>query len=329
MLRPLVVALSLGVARVGADEPREWYEGNLSQVPDHRLVARQPVAAAAAGSVLFACSAASWDAVRFDWRLGHPADVSRSSRARSIRLEYGGRDVYVRDSLLRLSSTSPHNGTVHCTIRGPDGETRALLRADYSFLASSLGLDSCSAFCPQDRATCVPGEGGAPECRCGRDFARRDPFHGVCFAPVKLGQPCLFDHECEAKQSWCEGRVCACRPLFEPGEGGGCVPVARLGETCSPGQCSGPYSACRDGRCACYQGSDDIDGVCVPGRASLPGGGRHPFATPVFGELRTDSSTWFLLVAFCAVLAGITVCHTVMDARRFRPTTPAVLPVQK
>ncbi|KAH9373504.1 hypothetical protein HPB48_003456 [Haemaphysalis longicornis] len=325
MLRPFVIALGLSVAHVGADEPRKWYEGNLSQVPDHRLVARQPVAVAGAGTVLFACSAASWDAVRFAWHLDHPADVSvsRSSRARSIRLEYEGRDVYVRDSLIRLWSRSPHSGTVRCSVRSPDGETRALLSANYSLLASA-GLEWCSAFCPPDRASCALGESGAPECRCGEAFPRRDPFHGVCFAPVKLGQPCVFDHECEANQSWCQSRACTCRPLFEPAAGD-CVPVARLGESCAPGQCSGPYSSCRDGRCACYKGYDDIDGVCVPGRTSLPGGNRNPFATPVFGELRADSSTWLLLACFCVVLVGITVCHTLMDARRFKPKTPAAL----
>ncbi|KAK8785691.1 hypothetical protein V5799_007943 [Amblyomma americanum] len=315
MRRLLAALLTAALSTVGgAQEPREWYRGNMSRVPDYRLVARQSLNTVDK-PLLFACSAAAQEAVLFHWRVEHPDGVSVSygPRARSLSVHIGGRELYVRDSLLRLWSPSPHDGSVHCTVLGPGGrEARARMSANYSTV-SSVSAESCAVFCRQERTRCVLDGADGLDCRCVESFPRRDPFHGVCFAPAKLGRSCVFDHECEPKGSWCQGGVCACRPPYAP-SGPLCEPVARLGEPCPPARCAGPCAECRDGRCACDKGCDDVDGVCVAAAAAAPKvAGRRP--APVFGPMNMDGSTVLMLVVFCVLLGLITLYHTLMDFR--------------
>ncbi|KAH7955049.1 hypothetical protein HPB49_024246 [Dermacentor silvarum] len=322
-MHPLALALlTAALSTASADEPREWYSGNVSRLPDYHFVNLQPVNAVGK-TLLFACSAASQDPVRFRWHVQHPAgvDVSRSTRARSLEVEHAGRVFYVRDSLLRVSSLSPHDGTVNCTVLvsadGASEQQVESMSANYSVLASA-SVESCSSrldYCPRDRASCSLDQAQGLTCRCFEAFPSRDPFHGVCFAPVELGKPCVFDHECEPENSWCLHQVCACRPLTRPAAQA-CEPVARLGEPCQTGQCAAPYSSCKNGRCGCQDHSDDVDGVCVPDALEAFGGGETRMQhVRAFGPMRTDGTTVLMMVGFGVVLGLMTLCYTLKDLR--------------
>lgn len=309
MESPLLVMLAFVACSAHGDEPREWYEGDISRVPDYHLFPRQPLNSAGK-ALLFSCSAAARDAVRFRWRVEHPArvNVSLSSRSRSLYLERG---FYVRDSLLQLSSASPHDGVVHCKVLAPDGGERTHMRGNYSVLAS-VGLESCArhTFCHRDRASCVLDEHQGLACRCNGPFPLRDLFHGVCYTGKALGDACVFDHECAANDSWCQDEVCACRPAFARAAGG-CVATARLGEPCVQAYgCPGRHASCRAGVCGCDEGHRDVDGVCV---ADEPAG-----QPPQHGDTSglpqdVDSATGITLVAFCMLLSLLTLYHALLD----------------
>ncbi|KAK8782745.1 hypothetical protein V5799_015915 [Amblyomma americanum] len=309
------VAASLWSAASG-DEPREWYQGDISRVPDYHLFPRQPLNAVGK-TLLFACSAATRDAVRFRWRVEHPAsaNVSLSSRSRSIYLERG-RGFYVRDSLLRLSSDSAHDGVVHCKILEPEnGAEQTHMRANYSVLAE-LGVESCSrhTFCHRDRASCALDESRGLVCRCLEAFPRRDPYHGVCYAGSRLGDACVFDHECATNDSWCQDEVCACRPSFVRAAGH-CLPTARLGEPCAQARCPGRHAHCVGGVCLCDAGFRDVDGVCVSEAAAVAEPRTAHAGERAITALRVDSSAWAMLVAFCFLLGLVALYHTLIDKR--------------
>ncbi|XP_065287973.2 uncharacterized protein [Dermacentor albipictus] len=314
----LTVAASWWTA--SGDEPREWYQGDISRVPDYHLFPRQPLNAAGK-TLLFACSAATRDAVRFRWRVEHPAsvNVSLSSRSRSIYLERG-RGFYVRDSVLRLASGSPHDGVVHCKILDPEtGAEQTQMRANYSVLAS-VGVESCArhTFCHRDRSSCALDEAQGLVCRCLEAFPRRDPFHGVCYAGSRLGDACVFDHECAANDSWCQDEVCACRPSFMR-VSWHCLPTARLGEPCAQARCPGRHAHCQHGLCACDAEYHDVDGVCVPDATPDDLRVRVDARSPgALRALRVDSAAWLTLGGFCALLALVALYHGVTDRRRRR-----------
>ncbi|KAL1432787.1 hypothetical protein MTO96_012989 [Rhipicephalus appendiculatus] len=165
------------------------------------------------------------------------------------------------------------------------------MSANYSVLAS-VNIQTCLTlgddYCPRDRAFCSVDQAQGLSCLCFDAFPRRDPFHGVCYVPVKLGKPCLFDHECEPEHSWCLHQACACRPLYRP-VAQACEPVARLGEPCQKDQCAAPYTVCKNGRCGCRDRSDDVDGVCAPVSYGGSTGATGLQNVKAFGPLRTDA----------------------------------------
>ncbi|KAH8025673.1 hypothetical protein HPB51_010757 [Rhipicephalus microplus] len=301
------------------DEPREWYNGigNVSRLPVYRLINLQPVNAVGT-MLLFACSAATRDAVHLSWRVQHPAWRELVAQHPGPLLRELGQRGFGKSVTSSQFGTKLNQSVQEGSFDAENEQQTPSMSANYSVLAS-VNIQTCLTlgddYCPRDRAFCSADQAQGLSCLCSDAFPRRDPFHGVCYTPVKLGNPCLFDHECESEHSWCLHQVCTCRPLHRP-VAHSCEPVARLGEPCQKNQCAAPYTVCKNGRCGCQDRSDDVDGVCAPVSSGDFAGGTGATGfqnVKAFGPLRTDAPTLLMLTGIGVVLGIITMCYTLKD----------------
>lgn len=296
--------------RAAPDDTRDWYDGDIVQVPDYHLFPRRPLNAVNL-PLLFSCSAATLDPIRFRWRVQHPVQVNITllSSSRSLFVDRQ-KNVYVRDAILELSSSTPHVGVVKCKLLDLQGGTLIEMRTDYQ-VVDDVSLNHCDnyTYCHRDRAVCAVTDVGL-ECVCREDYPNRDDYHGVCYAGVALGDTCVFDHECQAKTnySWCQDTVCACKPSYRS-VSSRCVLTAKLGDPCgNESMCTVNDAACLQGRCRCVVPSEDVDGVCLEKK-----NGSARAVPRAFKALSLDAPSLTSLAIFFLVVAMITLYHIVLD----------------
>ncbi|XP_077484584.1 uncharacterized protein LOC144094541 [Amblyomma americanum] len=240
-----------------------------SELPFFRLDASQGVLT---GNSLsnFTCIAVTGGDVSFAWSLaGKPIDARLIGETLRVPIPAMGVDLHVSfASLSAFLMGQAERASVTCRVQLLHGVPTALLlsaavRAGPQRLHSGFGdrcRGSAARGCVGEATVCDPRPGHGL-CVCDPHRAMYEDELRTCVLRKQLGEPCLFEEHCDARNQRCHRNLCVCQDSYER-RGEVCTQNASLNGVCDAFRLCPEGSACTDNLCKCAKGYYDWGGKC-------------------------------------------------------------------
>ncbi|XP_075548958.1 uncharacterized protein LOC142582799 [Dermacentor variabilis] len=252
-------------------------KGNWTEVPLYRLEASQGVLTEDSLSN-FTCIAFTGEDVSFSWFLDkRPVDEAFTSEPLRVPILFMGVDLHVsfvslNGSLLPAGRRTDVTCSVQLLRRDPAAfHLSASIRAGVERLHSGFG-DPCRApgqslarvaarACVGEAVVCNSRPAGDGVCVCDPHRAVRHDELRACVLHKKLGESCLVEEHCDARNQRCYHNHCVCQESYEHREHT-CTQNASLNGICDAFRLCPEGTACTDNLCKCAKGYYNWGGKC-------------------------------------------------------------------